>query len=363
MCISIHTIDARGHIMLETMRDYFGLSPEVMYQEIHDMVTATIDVLDSKGIKYQELRTALVPRTNRTEAGFIFDSQDIESNWYGLEVMRQLLPLLEPKSNHSVQCGDLIGDDQHFIFSLLQESLVLSRSFEFVHGSTLYCVYINNLTETGLGRIHESLSEFRPYVGYIPGTFSSRARIYLSTILANSFLKNGNKVIMGHEDDRPNEENVNMAGYPFEEYGLKVYSLQSIYFGVLLSYKIERPVFKGFETDTEMSLNAISYQIHPINEFKIEIEDAKHGYLKSEKCGKLEKAGIEALDKAELCELIRAKVSDSYIYNLSYIPEHNVAKFNVMLEVPRPDGGYPTRVMAALEYKPLDKVLRVITMH
>lgn len=363
MSTSIHTIDARGNIMLETMRDYFGLSSEVMFREIQAMVSATIDILNSKGIKYQDLRTALVPRADRFEAGFVFDSQDIESIWYGLEVMKQLLPLLGLKSNHSVKCGDLIGKDQKLIFSVLQESLVLAKDLEFVHGSALHCVYINNLTQAGLERIHKSLSGFKPYIGFIPGTFSSRARVYLSTILANSFLKHGKKVIMGHEDDRPNEEDVNMAGYPFEDYGFQIYSLQSMYFDVLLSYKIERPVFEGFESDTEMSLNSISDQIFPIDGFEIEIEDAKHEYLKSAKCGKLEKAGIKSLGREELSELIRSKVSHSYIYNLSYLPDHNVSKFNVMLEIPRPDGGYPTRVVAALEYKPLEKVLRVITMH
>ena len=131
-----------------------------------------------------------------------------------------------------MQCGDLIGNDQQFIYSILEESLILARGFTFFHGTALYCVYINNLSESGLGRIHKSLSQFKPYVGVIPYTFSSNARIYLSTILSNSFLKNGKKVIMGHEDDRTNEENINMAGYPFQDYGLEVYSLQSMCFGV-----------------------------------------------------------------------------------------------------------------------------------
>ncbi|XPF96318.1 hypothetical protein ACM9HF_10010 [Colwellia sp. RE-S-Sl-9] len=363
MSTSIHTVDARGHIILETMRDYFGATPDVMLREIQNMVATTIDVLKDKGIKYQELRTALVPRTDRIEAGFIFNTQDIVSYGYGNEVMKQLLPLLNPKSNYSIQCGDLVGEDQEFIFSTLQEFLLLSRNLDFVHGSALYCVYINNLTEAGLERINKSLSSFKSYVGYIPCTFSSRARVYLSTILVNSFLKHGNKVIMGHEDDRSNKENINIKGYPFEDFGMDVFSLQSVYFDVFLSYKIERPVFKGFESDTELSLNAISSQILPIDKFNVEIEEAKHGYLKSDKCGKLEKAGIEALSKDELSNLIRSKISESYIYNLSYSSEYDVSKFNIMLEIPRLDGGYPTRVVAALEYKPKDQLLRVITMH
>ena len=362
MSISIHTIDARGHIMLESMRGYFGLTSEVMFREIQAMLNTTVNALKDKGIEYQALRQALVPSINRFEAGFIFNIQDIESSWYGREAMKQLLPLLDIKSSCSVKCGDLIGEDQEFIFSILQESLILSRDLSFVHGSSLYCIYINNLTNSSLNRINDALSNFKPYVGYIPCTFSSSAKIYLSTILINRFLKHGSKVIMGHEDDRPNEENFNMVGYPFEHYGLKVYSLQLMYFDVLLGYKIERPVYKGFESDTEFSLNAISSEILPIEWFDVELEEAKYEYLRSDKRGKLEKAGVEALSKEELAELIRSKISDSYIYNLSYSPDYEVSKFNVMLEIPRV-GGYPTRVLTSLEYKPKEKLLRVITMY
>ena len=349
--------------MLELTRDYFKLPPRAMFQEIQQMASTTVDILNSKGVKYQDLKSALVPRADRFEAGFIFDSQEIESNWYGLEVINELLPLFSSKSSHSVQCGDLLGSDQELIFSFLEESLVLSRSFIFVHSTAMYCVYLNNLTKTMLERLNVSLSYFKPYVGFIPCAFLSRARVYLSGILVNRFIKYQKKVIMGHEDDRPNEENVNLVGYNFEEHGLKVISLQSVYFDTFLSYKIERPVIKGFEVDTEISLNAISTQIIPIRELEIEIENAKYEYLKSVKFGKLKKAGVELLSKKELCRLIRSKVSDSYIYNLCYLPDHDVSKFNVMLEIPQLDGGYPTRVVVALEYQPSKKLLRLITIH
>jgi len=45
-----------------------------------------------------------------------------------------------------------------------------------------------------------------------------------------------------------------------------------------------------------------------------------------------------------------------------YSPEHEVRKFNIMLEVDREDGGYPTRLTAALEYLPKERLLRVITL-
>ncbi len=335
----IFTLNARGNILLEVMRDHFDLSPTVMHREIQALQIATQDALQSKGIAYAQLKAGLVPNGDRNEAAFIFDSHCIESSWYGLAVAKAIIPLHGKRSTQSVLCGDLIGEDQQFIFDILQESLVLSRSFTFVHGTALYCVYVNNLSDAALEAFHRSLCGFPPYVGFIPTTFASLAKTYLSTILVNSDLKHGNAVIMGHEDDRPNEDDVNLAGYPFEDFGYRIVSLQSSFFDLFLGYKIERPVFPDFEVDTDMSLNAVSTNVLPIDGFNVELEEAKHNYLKSEKFGKLEKAGIADLDSDELAKLIRAKVTASYIYNLAYLPDHDVIKFNAMLEIPRADEG------------------------
>jgi hypothetical protein len=359
----IFTLNARGNVMLEVMRNYFKLTTAAMHREIQGLHLATQEVLQSKGIAYAQLKSGLVPIADRNEAAFIFDSQCIESSWYGLEVAKVTIPLFDKRSTQSVLCGDLIGDDQHLIFDILQESLVLARSFAFVHGTALYCIYVNNLSDVTLTTFHQALCKYQPYVGYIPTTFASRAKTYLSSILANTYLKHGTTIVMGHEDDRPNEENVNLVGYPFEEFGYHVASLQSNYSGLFLGYKIERPVFPGFEVDTEMSLNAVSANVLPIDDFAVELEEAKHNYLESQKLGKLEKAGVSDFDRIELAKLIRAKITASYIYNLAYLPDHEVIKFNVMLEIPRVDGGYPTRVLAALEYQPTRKNLRVITLY
>lgn len=345
----IFTLNARGNVMLEVTRDYFQLSNQVMHREIQGMHIATQEILSQNNIQYSKLKSALIPRADRMEACFIFDSECIESSWYGFDVAEAMLPLYDKRSTQCVLCGDFIGEDQRLIFDILQESLVLSRGFEFIHGTSLYCVYVNNLTEVAVDNFHQSLSKYNPYIGYIPTMYNSRAKTYLSTILVNSFLKYKNTVIMGHEDDRPNTENVNMIGYPFESHGYNVVSLQSSYYDLFLGYKIERAVITGFEVDTEMSITAItSDALHLIN-CTVCIDDAKHKYLKTEKSGKLQKAGISEIDKIDLAKLIKEKIEASYIYNLMYLDEHDVIKFNIMLEVPRDDGGHPTRLVAALE--------------
>jgi hypothetical protein len=359
----IFTLNVRGNVFLEVVRDYFKLGNPRIKREIQSMHCTMHAALAAKGIDYAKLKAALAPSADRHEAGFIFDSTVIKSSSYGREIMQKILPLLDKRTTQSVLAGDLLGNDQKFIFEILTESMILSRSFTFKHATLLFCVYVNNLSQHSLNQINESLAEFPSYLGFIPTTFASRAKTYLSTTVANGFIRNGTRIILGHEDDRPNNENTNLSLYPFESLGYQVFSLQSLYFGLFLSFKVERAVYPGFEGDTEFAINAISDQVLPLVEFEVVLDDAKHGYLVKEKGGKLSKAGILDFDKERIAALIRAKIAANYIYNLAFLHEHNVIKFNLMIEVGRDDGGYPTRFIVSLEYKPEEKVLRVITLH
>jgi hypothetical protein len=358
----IHTLDARGHIMLEVIRERFGIAAPEMRMEIEQLHREVIEILASKGVRYSDLRSALVPSADRHEAAFLFDSTKTESGMYGLEVYKQVMPLLDPHATLSVLAGDLLGDDQQLILEILQESIILARGFEFRHASLLYGVYINNLSSAALARLHEQLTAFSAYLGYIPASFASRAKTYLSMCMAHVFLKKGRVAIVGHEDDRSNDENLNITMCPLEDFGYKVISLQGIYQGIFLSYKIERPVHEAFAVDSEMALNAISSEVADLGDFRVLLEEAKHGYLINEKLGKLAKAGLAEADREYIASLIQSKVTASYIYNLAYLAEHNVMKFNLMIEVERVDG-YPTRMTVALEYLPASRTLRVITLY
>ena len=333
-----------------------------MKREIQRLHVEVVRALAAKNIEYAGLRSALVPAMDRHEATFVFDSRLAGSNLYGRDVFNHLLPLLDARTTQSILVGDLTGDDQRLMFEILRESMVLARSFTFKHATLLYGVYINNLTEAALTRLHHGLGAFDAYLGFIPTTFLSRAKIYASTSMASFLLKKGTTLIMGHEDDRPNSENINITLYDLEQCGYKVASLQSMYFSLFLAYKIERPVFKWDDADIEISLNAISGDVRPLDEFTVLLDEAKHGYLLNEKLGKLQKAGLAKTDRIQIESIIQAKVSRSYVYNLVYLDQHDVMKFNIMLEIDRPDG-YPTRMTAALEYLPERKTLRVLTLH
>lgn len=201
-------------------------------------------------------------------------------------------------------------------------------------------------------------------MGYADTSCASLFKFLISMMAVNVFVKVGTVILQGHEDDVPNDEDCNMCGYPFEVNGYKCRSIQSILEGTMLSFKIERPVLPGFEVDTEMALNAVSATPLPLDDFDIEVKEARLGYLRSEKSGSLERAGLEQLSAEELAALIKRKVSSSYIYNMVYDPTYNVTKFNVIVEMPSVRTGQsPTRLLAALKYLPERRTLELITLY
>ena len=220
----IFTLDARDNVMLEVVRDGLKLSTSEIGKEIVSLHLATQKILASKGIHYLELRSGLVPSTDHYEAGFMFDRGHMQSN-YGFEVAQAILPILDKRITQSVLCGDLLCNDLNYIPRIMKKFLVPARVFDFKDSNSLYCVYINNLTDGALQDIHSHLVNFPAYIGYVPTTFASEIKTFLSTMLVHAFLKHKSQVIMGHEDDRSINEDVNMIGYPFTDHGYKVRSL------------------------------------------------------------------------------------------------------------------------------------------
>jgi hypothetical protein len=49
----VHTLDARDHVMLEVVRDFFNLSSERMLREIQSLRYQVEDELLKKGISYE----------------------------------------------------------------------------------------------------------------------------------------------------------------------------------------------------------------------------------------------------------------------------------------------------------------------
>ena len=362
---AIYTLNARDHVMIEAMRDYFNLGSKEMFREIQGVRNSVEDALRKKGINYKELRSALVPAQNKREIALVFDTTAIDSTWYGFEVMKRIIPFFHRQSNHSVLLGDYLDRPGHEeqLVAAFRQAVELRREVNFQHPTQFFIVYINNLTDSMVQCFDKGLLQYCGYAGIADTTYSSLFKACLSTMLANFFVKNGKIILQGHEPDRAAEDDVNMSGYPFEENGYVCRSISSDLMGVLLSYKIERPVYPGFEEDTEFALNAIGSTSMNIYAFEIEVEEEKIKHLKKEKHGSFKRAELLDITKEQLADLIRAKIQENYIYNLCFNEKHNVMKFNIILEFPSSPNSSTTRLLASLEYQAERRKLRLITLY
>jgi len=304
-----------------------------------------------------------VPQIDKAESAFLFDTSVVDDDWYGYEIGARLIPALERDHNCSILSGDLIIADQEVGFSLLAQSAVVRRPCELRDTSQLYAVYINNLTAPRAQALHDRLSQYHPYIGYIPATYYSLVKDWLSAILSSTYLKIGERWICADDDEEDIVEDVdhNIPGWPLEEHGYTCSAIRPMYFDHFLSYKIERAVYPGDEIDTRLALATISSSPKEISSFRVLVESAKAEYLRREKAASLARAGIDHLADAELQAIIADRITRNYIYKLEF--KHNRSFFNIMLEFENQDNQTPTRLLAALEYQPQENTLRLVTMY
>jgi hypothetical protein len=362
---SIHTIDSRNHVMLEVLRDHFAWNNERTFKEIQLLHKDLVTVLANKGIDYTELRSALTPQASKHETAFLFNSELVSSNWYGKDLVEFFLSKLKSAANHCILTGDLDDPQDQLARKLIQSSAVAEIGLNFSHPCFVFVIYINNLNDKGTPQLHGALKEHPAYLGYVPCTFSSPTKSFISTCVGNRFIRYKQMVIMGHEDDVLHSEDRNILGYDFKSLGYTVKSIKSYYTGVFLSYKIERMFLEDTDADVEIGLSAISNTTTPLLDCHVVIEDNKfEQYLQvTSKGGILAKAGLAGLSKTELEIAIRKRLRSNYIYNLEWRDEadYKLSKLNIMLEFAR-EGGRAQRITVALAYRAEHRELRLVTI-
>jgi hypothetical protein len=356
---TIFTLEGRGNIYLDILSDHFGLSSPHIYSEIHRSFRHLTTILEKKGIGYKNLKAALVPNIHRNERAFAFDWWKTDEINYGNPIIRSLLPTLHHNSTHSILCGDWIPN-AHFDEILSMSPSIISRTHAYSSGKigdTLYFVYINNLSTATAERLHAHLAALPHYVGSLNLDFFSPTKALLSNMLVRALIKHKNIILQGHEDDRDDDENVNLSPFNFESLGLAIRSVPLLLYGLFLSYKIERLKIQG-ERDSDFSLNALTPNPSTLSRLTVVLERDKLDYLREKKLGSLKISGLSELSAPEIANQIRSKIEHNYIYNLSRSSSGDSLKFNIVLEF-----FGKTRRVCALEYRPEDHVLRVITFY
>ena len=362
----IYTLNARGFVMLQVMKQTFDLDDLHVYNEINNIHLLLCELLNKKGIKYEGLKSALIPpHGDKFDIAFVFDSSKIADSWYGYTVFDSLIPALNKESTYSILVGDIIADsiNQLVIKKLLFENMIQCNDSLFQHSTQYYVVYINNLTLGQIANINEILKDKSFYIGYIDMTFNSILKTIIAHCLAPHAIKHKNIILLQDETHIGEDEygdDINVSGYTYEENGFIVKSINSECYGLFLSYKIESII--NDNDDIRFSFNAIHPSHDYIFDFPLSIQEAKVTYLKENKTEILRKVGLIDYSSDELEKKTKKRIEESYLYNLEYLEEYNVPKFNVTLELNTIHGG-KRKVIVALKYVIDSNELQLITMY
>lgn len=356
---TIYTIDARDNFYLESMAEATKLDDKAVYDVMDYMFEECLAELKKVKVNYTDLKNSLIPQKHKLEIAFVFDSQKTESDIYGAQIITKLISLFDKRSCNSILIGDLIGPRQadDALKSAFFHFLVQEKEIQYISNDLFFIVYINNLSDLAFNNIRQGLTDYKPYIGYFDVTFSNVLKHYLSTILIRNFIKDRDQIITSDEDTGYH----NPTWYPFHEYGFKCKSINSLYYGVFLSYKIERPASLSDE-DIKFSLNAVSKAVFKLSDFQLIIEEPKLQYLITNKKDNLERADMLKMSLTELQDQIKIKIDSNYIFNLCFLPDSHTIKFNIMLETAQKEIGKRMKLIVALEYRAYDKILRLITM-
>lgn len=365
----IFTINTKGYVLYPVAKSYFEMTDDEVYGMINDEFSIMVNRLSKKGVKYDNLKRALIPNQDKdnNEVCLVFDTTLIDTSSYGFEVFSRLIPVLDKESTYSILAGDYIDaiinstDAQQHLFDALNEVIIKCNDSFYRHSSQYFLIYINSITKGQISSIVKELQKFNCFYGYAFVNTNSRFKTYLSYILPPVCIKSKNIVITSHPADCDDDKNVNMRGYPFEENGFKLVSINDDSFGPFLSYKIESIL--PDKEDISFSFNALFRKFNSIEKLKLNLSDGKWGYLNDGIKGKggiLKSLAFDKISKDDFAKIIFKKICGNYIYNLK-INEFGDRLFNVCIELPTKNENL-RRTTISLKYNPDCGEIDVVTL-
>ncbi len=368
----IYTFDTKNFLLYPLMKSCFELNDKDVYEAIQDGFEILQKQLKAKGIDYTKLQGALIPNQDKDmyETCFIMDSMKIDCPNYGYYVFERLIPLLDKESTCSILGGDyidILSDGNSEFQQILQVAMndVLARCHEseYMHSSQYYLIYINRLTGNQRLKIVEGLLPFPWFTGFADLTYRSKFKTYISNILPCVCIKNRRKIIMPHPVDYPDNKNVNIIGFPFEDHGFSILSINDDSYQSFLSYKIESEL--PDKEDISFAFNALFPKFDSIEKINLYVSDNRWDHYLTDKSKEKKGVLVELLgytkkDKERFVSEIYKQICANYIYNLRK-NEFDDLMFNICIELPTVNN-HLRKTTIALKYKPDIGEMEVVTI-
>ncbi|KQQ43091.1 hypothetical protein ASF50_03600 [Nocardioides sp. Leaf307] len=278
----------------------------------------------------------------------LFDSRQMRDS-YGDEAARAVLPLIDRRGNHSLLSGDLIWPDLNEVLKALDREAVLWDRPKILIPHQIYVIYLTNLSESNFFKLTSGVIGNPGAFGYVDCTYSGATKNMLATCLGSKYVKLAGKFVTSHVDDALPDVNQNTPGWPLEDLGYSVYSINGLHFDLFLRYKIESSLSSFAFNDGHFALAAVAGIWRDPRSVPLHLDPSKLEYLSKEKSGSLIRADLAGLTAEQIAQSIQEKLSSSYIYNLVWNSEKDYSNFAAMIEFP--NNGRVTRLRAALKYE------------
>jgi hypothetical protein len=363
---TIHSLNNYAHMGLTNLVDHLNLQPEdvrkIVRAEHHNLVTQ----LKAKDVEYSELSSALVPKTRRHEAAFIFDSTRAENGMYGYSFAKKWIPILKQHGPEKsvLRVGDILGLPNEVVWRELEAHLVGPGDFPRQARELYFAVYMTNLSIGQLKKINAALAAATEgYLGYVDcSTWNLlKAGMYLPQV----GLRLRDRIITSMDDGETPDE----VGYPFEESGFRIIGVKEELYGPFLGHRLDNGIPAWANRDSAMALTVLGGNREAITSTNVVIDESRIEYLARGHGSSLSRAGLDGLDEGELTAAIKQKFANGLIYNLRFtlgaragVPARELDAMMYSVQVEFPDGaGKVKRYQVGLKYTPHTHTSEVVT--
>lgn len=362
--LGFHSLNARDNRLIDWIFHDFAKSDPAAFRDAMQLEARQIrDLLASRKVNYDHLKSALIPSPNGVQAVFLYDWLDDPAWNYAVAFAEQYLLNLRPTLRTSVFQGDLFATNKPMPIVAMDSSLVRARK-RLVSWQTQFAVYFTNLRPGDVEALHANLLTTERYTGYIDVTWSGPIRDFLAGCIPPLWVLNDKKVIVNHGGDEPFIQGEEPVGFELDRFGYEVVSLNDSYFAGFLSYKIEARGARKAIDDRILNLAAITGSLIDVDSARIVVPKEKltKYLLKDEdKLQLMTSIGLQNVTPARLAKVIREKLSTSYIYDFRFAPD-GTPLFAVSAEFQKPAGGRSRRLLA-LKYDPVAKAISLVSMY
>ena len=360
----LHTLNARDNSLVHWIYSQYARSDAKAFR---DAIQAEVDtlrgLLASRSVKYDDLKSALVPSRDGRQVAFLYDWLDAPAFNYAIAFAKLYLPHLRKTLRTSMLHGDFHDMRGPMPIRALERELIRPRS-QPVNWRTQYAVYFTNLRDDDVTLLHAALSKESRYGGYLDVSRAGPVRNYLDRTVAHEWVITNDKILLDHGPDQPNVSDEDPVGFGLREFGYDVVSLIDFYFTAFLSYKIESDDAFQADDDRDLTLAAATGELLSVQSASVIVPQAKlerYLLLDENKLRLMTSIGLQDVTAARLAEIIKAKLQQNYLYDFRDAPD-GASLFAVSTEFENVGGGIARRLLA-LKYDKSANVISLVSMY